>query len=136
MQRSAIYVLILGIAVSRIDIKAQQVRVITDVRAELHLEQSAGMGVMIELNDGSHISGVVDRLDTYGFEIDGRSVSYSSVAAFLDPVTEQPIVRVRQSSPMKAPRPATRQYSTKTVVIVAVAVAVFLIWVRLSTPYT
>jgi hypothetical protein len=55
MNRYAVYVLILAVAVFPIGIEAQNVRVATDVRAEPVLEQSAGAGVTIELRDGSRL---------------------------------------------------------------------------------
>jgi hypothetical protein len=135
MKRAAAYVMSLGMALLPIDVDAQQARVIIDVRAELFVAQSEGASVMLELEDGSRVSGVVDRLDKRGCKVGGRSFAYSRVAAFLDPITEKPIAVVRRPSQTTKPFTA-REYSTRTVVIVAVAVTVFLIWIRLAVPYT
>jgi len=43
--------------------------------------------MMIELRDGSRVSGTVVRVDNDNFEIDGQTVGFTSVTAFLDPAT-------------------------------------------------
>jgi hypothetical protein len=129
--RLTAWVVILLILGATLPLRAEEeIRILSDVRAEVEANRQRHSLLSVELNDGTLLTGSVGSIRKNGFAIitglhARQSVGYSKIQAFVDPETGQTVALVQQ-----APWPSGRVISPRAkliVVIVAAAVATFYI---------
>jgi hypothetical protein len=132
LRRLTAWVALLAVSGSTLPLCAEgEIRVLTDVRAEVEARHQGHTALSVELTDGTRLTGSVAAVRKSDFAIvtglhAKRSIAYSKIQAVVDPETGQTVALVRQTPP-----PTGRMVSSRTrlivVIVVAAAATVYLV---------
>jgi hypothetical protein len=128
--RLTAWVVILVILGPTLPLRAEEeIRILSDARAEVEPHRQRHSLLSVELNDGTLLTGSVGSIRKNGFTINTglharQSVGYSKIHAFVDPETGQTVALVQQ-----APWPTGRVISRRAKLIVVIGAAVATVYI-------
>jgi hypothetical protein len=131
-------VVVLAIVATIVPLRAEEeIRILTDVRAEVDAHRRVGALLSVELTDGTLLTGSAGTVRKNEFAISTapqvkRTIEYSRIHAFVDPETGRTVALVQQTPPPTG-RVSSPRLKMAAIIVVAAVASVYIVALVIAT---